>query len=161
MAVIWLWYGSYRWKFYRSVKLVWFKTVFLGLNDIGIFLRHVLGIAAVDLRGRHENLSSRYGPWEFIDPGYEVKQNGFETTSQQTPESFIMSKSARVAWIVSRERTWICARSPSYFHSPVNLLPDRRSPTCMGRMQICNRLQQLTLLTSLDWFLWILGGDDK
>ena len=52
----------------------------------------------------------------------------------QTP----LPKSARVAWIVSRERTWICARSPSYFHSPVNLFPDRRSPTCMGKMQICN-----------------------
>jgi hypothetical protein len=49
--------------------------VFLGLNDIWIFLRHVLGIAAVDLQGRHEHLSRRYGPSKFIDPGDEGKQN--------------------------------------------------------------------------------------
>mmetsp|Transcript_23487 Transcript_23487/g.70579 ORF Transcript_23487/g.70579 Transcript_23487/m.70579 type:complete len:256 (+) Transcript_23487:1066-1833(+) len=31
--------------------------------------------------------------------------------------------------IWSRETTWIWARSPSYFHSPVNLFPDKRSDT--------------------------------
>mmetsp|Transcript_124547 Transcript_124547/g.346769 ORF Transcript_124547/g.346769 Transcript_124547/m.346769 type:complete len:257 (+) Transcript_124547:942-1712(+) len=31
--------------------------------------------------------------------------------------------------ILSREMTWICARSPSYFHSPVKRFPARRSVT--------------------------------